>query len=93
MFVLPGAVVESDRRAVRVVPMAPYDALELEIIDQEQREYIRVDRGVSVQDELVHFLKRTHDYQLAWVKVEGDKYVRYDRIASVAVRRSVDDGG
>jgi hypothetical protein len=32
-------------------------------------------------------LKRTHDYELAWVKVEGDKYVRYDRIASVAVKR------
>jgi hypothetical protein len=27
---------------------------------------------------------------LAWVKVEGDKYVRYDRIASVAVRRGMD---
>jgi hypothetical protein len=40
----------------------------------------------------VHFLKRTHDYQLAWVKVEGDKYVRYDRIASVAVRRGMDGG-
>jgi len=67
-----------------------YDALELEIIDQEQREYIRVDG--DVQDELVHFLKRTHDYQLAWVKVEGDKYVRYDRIASVAIRRGMDGG-
>ncbi|MGN6430329.1 MAG: hypothetical protein ACTHNB_06285 [Gaiellaceae bacterium] len=72
--------------------MAQYDALELEIIDQEQREYIRVNRG-DVQDELVHFLKRTHDYELAWVKVEGDKYVRYDRIASVAIKRGVDDGG
>jgi hypothetical protein len=91
MFVLPGADVESDRRAVRVAPMASHDALELEIIDQEQREYIRVDQGNSVQDELVHFLKRTHDYQLAWVKVDGDKYVRYDRIASVAIRRGVDD--
>jgi hypothetical protein len=73
--------------------MPPYDALELEIIDQEQREYILVDQGASIQDELVHFLKRTHDYELAWVKVEGDKYVRYDRIASVAIRRGVDDGG
>jgi len=27
------------------------------------------------------------------VKVEGDKYVRYDRIASVAIRRDVDGGG
>jgi hypothetical protein len=70
--------------------MPAYDALELEIIDQEQREYIRVNGG-DVQDELVHFLKRTHDYQLAWVKVDGDKYVRYDRIASVAIRRGVDD--
>jgi hypothetical protein len=69
-----------------------HDALELEIIDQEQREYIRVNDGDSVQDELVHFLKRTHDYQLAWVKVEGDKYVRYDRIASVAIRRGMDGG-
>jgi hypothetical protein len=71
--------------------MAPYDALELEIIDQETPEYIRVDDEASVQDELVHFLKRTHAYELPWVKVEGGKYVRYDRIASVAVRRDLDD--
>jgi hypothetical protein len=71
--------------------MAPYDALELEIIDQEKREYIRVGDGASAHDELVHFLKRTHAYELPWVKVEGDKYVRYDRIASVAVRLDLDE--
>jgi hypothetical protein len=71
--------------------MAPNDALELEIIDQEKREYILVGDGASVQDELLHFLKRTHAYELPWVKVEGHKYVRYDRIASVAVRRDVGD--
>jgi hypothetical protein len=88
MFVRGGSIVQ---RAVRVAAMAPYDALELEIIDQERPEYIRVEDGASVHDELVHFLKRTHAYELAWVKVEGEKYVRYDRIASVAVRRGLED--
>jgi hypothetical protein len=72
--------------------MEPYHALELEIIDQEKREYIRVGDGAAIHDELVHFLKRTHAYELPWVKVEGDKYVRYDRIASVTIKRDPDDG-
>jgi hypothetical protein len=71
--------------------MAEYDALELEIIDHDRPEYIRPGEGVSIDDELVHFLRRTHAYELGWVKVEGDKYIRYERIASVAIKRSMDD--
>lgn len=71
--------------------MALYDALELEIVDHEERAYIRVSEGSSVQDELVHFLNRTHAYELPWVKVEGDKYIRYDRIASVTIKRGLDN--
>ncbi len=37
--------------------MAHYDALELQIIDQDRPEYIRPDEGASVDDELVHFLR------------------------------------
>jgi hypothetical protein len=70
--------------------MAEYDALELEIIDRDGYEYVRVDDGTSVQDELVRFMKRTHNYELPWVKVESGKYIRYERIASVAVKRGVD---
>jgi hypothetical protein len=40
----------------------------------------------------VHFLRRTHAYELGWVKVEGAKYIRYERIASVAIKRGLDDG-
>jgi hypothetical protein len=71
--------------------MAQYEALELQIIDQDRPEYIRPDEGVSVDDELVHFLRRTHAYELGWVKVEGAKYIRYERIASVAIRRGLDE--
>jgi hypothetical protein len=70
--------------------MAEYDALELEIIDRDGYEYVRVDDEASVQDELVRFMKRTHNYELPWVKVESGKYIRYERIASVAVKRGVD---
>jgi len=69
--------------------MAQYDALELQVIDQDHPEYIRPDEGVSVDDELVHFLRRTHAYELGWVKVEGAKYIRYERIASVAIKRGM----
>jgi hypothetical protein len=71
--------------------MAHHDALELQIIDQDRPEYIRPDDGVSIDDELVHFLRRTHAYELGWVKVEGAKYIRYERIASVAIKRGMDD--
>jgi hypothetical protein len=70
--------------------MAAYDALELEIIDRDGYEYVRVDDGTSVQDELVRFMKRTHNYELPWVKVESGKYIRYERIASVSVKRGLD---
>ena len=69
--------------------MASHDALELHVIDQEGYEYIRAREGVSIDEELVHFLRRTHAYELGWVKVEGDKYIRYERIASVAIRRGL----
>jgi len=71
--------------------MAPYDALELQVIDQKGHEYIRAREGVSIDDELVRFLRRTHAYELGWVKVEGAKYVRYERIASVAIKRGLDE--
>jgi hypothetical protein len=70
--------------------MAHYDALELQVIDQERSEYIRAREDVSIDEELVHFLRRTHAYELGWVRVEGDKYIRYDRIASVAIKRGLD---
>ncbi len=68
-----------------------YDALELQVIDQKGYEYIRVREGVSIDEELVHFLRRTHAYELGWVKVEGAKYIRYERIASVAIKRGLAD--
>jgi hypothetical protein len=71
--------------------MADYDALELRVIDEERYEYIRAQEGSSIDEELLHFLRRTHAYELGWVKVEGSKYIRYDRIASVAVRRGLSD--
>jgi hypothetical protein len=70
--------------------MASYDALELQVIDQKDYEYIRARDGVSIDEELVHFLRRTHAYELGWVKVEGAKYIRYERIASVAIKRGLE---
>jgi hypothetical protein len=69
--------------------MAQYDALELQVIDHKGYEYIRAREAVSIDDELVRFLRRTHAYELGWVKVEGDKYIRYERIASVAIKRGL----
>jgi hypothetical protein len=71
--------------------MAHYDALELQVIEQKGYEYIRAREAVSIDDELVRFLRRTHAYELGWVKVEGDKYIRYERIASVAIKRGLDE--
>jgi hypothetical protein len=71
--------------------MAQYDALELQVVDQPGYEYIRAREGVSIDDELVRFLRRTHAYELGWVKVEGAKYVRYERIASVAIKRGLQE--
>jgi len=73
--------------------MAHYDALELQVTDQKGYEYIRAREAVSIDDELVRLLRRTHAYELGWVKVEGDKYIRYERIASVAIRRGLDETG
>ena len=70
---------------------APYDALELQVLDQKGYEYIRARDAVSIDEELVHFLRRTHAYELGWVKVEGDKYIRYDRIASVSIKRGLSE--
>jgi hypothetical protein len=71
--------------------MAPYDALVLHLIGQERPEFIRATEGVSIDEELRRLLGRASDYERAWVKVEGDKYVRYDRITSVSVARGLDD--
>jgi hypothetical protein len=68
-----------------------YDALELQVIDQQGYEYIRAREGVSIDEELVRFLRRTHTYELGWVKVEGAKYIRYERITSVAIKRGLDE--
>ncbi len=68
-----------------------YDALELQVIDQQGYEYIRAREGVSIDEELVRFLRRTHTYELGWVKVEGAKYIRYERITSVAIKRGLED--
>ena len=57
--------------------MAAYDALELHII--------------SVEAELKRFITKASGYELGWVKVEGDRYVRYDRVASVEIKRGLDD--
>ena len=71
--------------------MASYDALVLHMIDQERPEFVRATEGVSIDEELRRFLGRASDYERAWVKVEGDKYVRYDRVASVSVARGLED--
>ena len=71
--------------------MAPYDALVLHLIDQERPEFLRASEGVSIDEELRRFLGRASNYERPWIKVEGHKYVRYDRVASVSVARGLDD--
>jgi hypothetical protein len=71
--------------------MAPYDALVLHLIDQERPEFVRATEGVPIEEELRRFLGRASDYERDWVKVEGGKYVRYDRVASVSLIRGLDD--
>jgi transcriptional antiterminator Rof (Rho-off) len=74
--------------------MAVYDALELTMIDDKQVEYVRAREGKSIEQELRSFISRSHGYESGWIKVHGedeDRYVRYDRIASVRVVRGLDD--
>ncbi len=71
--------------------MATYDALVLHLIDQERPEFVRATEGLSIDEELRRFLSRASDYERAWVKVQGEKYIRYDRIASVSISRGLDD--
>jgi hypothetical protein len=75
--------------------MASYDALELSLIGSQRPEFVRVREGSSVEVELDRFLSKTHGYEKGWVKVEpgpdGDRYVRYDQIASVEIRREFED--
>jgi hypothetical protein len=74
--------------------MALYDALELTMIDEKRVEYVRGSEGVPIERELERFIRRSVGYESGWVKVEGGddgRYVRYDRIASVSIRRGLDD--
>ncbi len=74
--------------------MAVYDALELTMIDERQTEYVRAREGIPIEQELRSFISRSHGYESDWIKVEAgdeERYVRYDRIASVKVVRGLDD--
>jgi hypothetical protein len=73
--------------------VAKNDALELQMIGQDRREYVRGREGISIEAELESFLFQSHGYEGGWVKVVGDdaRYVRYDRIASVSIVRGLDD--
>src|SRR5438094_223276 len=46
-----------------------YDALELQVIDQQGYEYIRAREGVSIDEDRVRFLRRTRTYELGRVPV------------------------
>jgi len=71
--------------------MATYDALELEIIGQDRREYIRLRPLEDAEKVLDMFLKSDH----RWVRVHSDdgepKHVLLERVASVTLRRGLDD--
>jgi hypothetical protein len=74
--------------------MAVYDALALTVIDDMQTEYVRAREGIPIEQELRSFISRSHGYESDWIKVEAgdeERYVRYDRIASVKVVRGLDD--
>ena len=72
--------------------MAKYDALVLEVIGEARPLEVRVPEG-NIEVELQNFLNRTAPYETGWIRVHGDeeKYVRYERIASVTVWRGQDD--
>jgi len=76
--------------------MAVYDALELRMIDQGRPEYVPAREGDRIEKELDRFIHKTHGYETGWVKVrdgqDGDRFVRYDRVASVSIVRGIDDG-
>ena len=71
--------------------MAAYDALELRLSGEEAPEYVRIPEGSSIDAELDRFIKRTTGYESGWVKVMSDRYIRYDHIVSVEIRRDLDD--
>ena len=74
--------------------MAVYDALALTMIDDMQTEYVRPREGTPIEQELRSFISRSHGYESDWIQVEAgdeERYVRYDRIASVRVVRGLGD--
>ena len=74
--------------------MAVYDALELTMIDEKQGEYVRARKSIPIEQELRSVISGSHGYESDWIQVEGgdeDRYVRYDRIASVRISRGLDD--
>jgi hypothetical protein len=71
--------------------MAVYDALELRLIGEDRVEYVRAREDVPIETELEHFLSRTDIYETGWVLVEGGRFIRYDRVASVSMVRGLDD--
>ena len=71
-----------------------YDALELEIIGQK-REYVRGSADRPIDEEVIDFINRIGRFESDWVRVVSDeaepKFVRYDRISAVTVRRGLDE--
>jgi hypothetical protein len=71
--------------------MALYDALELTVIGQEQREYVRVPKGKTAQWMLNAFINKTYKFAGIWVDVQHGRYIRYDRVASVSIVTGLED--
>lgn len=73
--------------------MAVYDALELVITGRETPEYVRASEGSSIERERDLLLNREGRYASGWVFVEGadERYVRYESIESVTIRKGLDD--
>jgi hypothetical protein len=73
--------------------MAIYDASELVIAGRETPEYVRASEGASIERERDLLLNREGRYASGWVFVEGadERYVRYESIVSVTIRKGLDD--
>jgi hypothetical protein len=48
--------------------------------------------GPTAEEELTRFLNRQGPYAQLWIRLGSGEYVRYDQVASIRIRESVEDG-
>ena len=70
---------------------AAYDALVLQLLDEKAPIQMRVSEGDTLDDLLHRFVNRTDEFASDWMRIDGTKFVRYDRVIGIHVLRGHHD--